>query len=174
MPHSTTDVTSKQSAGVGPIAADLFARVLTLLVCRSRRPADPQVYLHPWRHGRPAQVPAKILHHLTHAAWPAAAGLGRRRARQCPSRNDGPARPRCRYPASPYRRRMRALLAQKRPRCRLGIARGLYAIGHGPVLRDLPCLNGVVVIARIKPAYVDELGARRLYVSGLVHSAALR
>src|ERR1700722_17881929 len=54
------------------------------------------------------------------------------------------------------------------------IVRGLYNIGHRSVLRDLPCLNGVVVVAGMKPAYVDELRTRRLHVPGLVGGSALQ
>ena len=36
------------------------------------------------------------------------------------------------------------------------IVRGLFDIGHCSVLRDLPYLNGVVVVAGVKPGYVDE------------------
>ena len=54
------------------------------------------------------------------------------------------------------------------------IVRGLYDIGHRSILRDLPYLNGVVVVAGMKPAYVDELRTRRLYVPGLVDGAALQ
>src|SRR5580693_1747118 len=54
------------------------------------------------------------------------------------------------------------------------IVRGLYDIGHRSILRDLPCLNGIVVVAGMKPAYVDELRPCRLCVPGLVDGAALQ